>query len=545
MEDPPKVGQEGAPDRGPMGVAPYSESITIPVMRNVLLVILDGWGHSDFGSSPNPANAIEQAEVPRFRELVQSLPPTRLACSGEDVGLPAGQMGNSEVGHLNLGAGRVVYQDIARVDKAIADGRFGEHLGLDGVIAGVRERGGVLHLVGLVSDGGVHSHLRHFEALFDLLPEDLPVRVHCITDGRDTSPTGGARYVGAIDRICQTREAWAVASVVGRYWAMDRDRRWERTQRAYDLIVKGVAPVWADDIGLLEESYAAGVTDEFIEPTGIRGVGEAGVTSDDAVIFMNFRADRVRQLPAAMVRPDFDGFDRDAALPADVVTMTEYLPDLPVSVAFPADNVRQGLSETLAGRGIPQLKVAETEKYAHVTYFFNGGEETPFPGESRSLVPSPKVATYDLAPEMSARGVTDAVLEGLRGDEVRFILVNYANPDMVGHTGSIPAASSAVDAVDGCLSELLTEVAARPDWAAVITADHGNAEKMLTDEGAMHTAHTTEPVDVFVFDPAGERVIAGLDGRLADIAPTVLDLMGEAQPAEMTGRSLLLPKRGT
>jgi 2,3-bisphosphoglycerate-independent phosphoglycerate mutase len=508
-------------------------------MRKVVLIILDGWGHSDFEGAPSEGNAIELANVPRFRAIYDGEPRTRLACSGSDVGLPDGQMGNSEVGHLNLGGGRVVYQDIARVDKAIAEGELAYRLDLPGVLERLKDRGGVLHVAGLVSDGGVHSHLRHFTALMDLLPTDLAVHVHCITDGRDTSPTGGMAYVGHIVELCSRSKQWKVASVTGRYWAMDRDRRWDRIKSAFDLIARGVSEAWEDSADFLENSYEAGVTDEFMPPTGIRGAGEAGIAPEDAVILMNFRADRMRQLTAALSRPDFDGFERNGMLPEEVVTLTEYENGLPVSVAFPSQNVQQGLAEYLAGLGHAQLKVAETEKYAHVTYFFNGGEETPFPGEVRELIPSPKVATYDLQPEMSARGVTDAVAEGIIGGEYDFILVNFANPDMVGHTGSIPAAVKAVETVDTCLGELIDLVAERPEWVALVTADHGNAEKMIDEDGRVHTAHTTEPVDLIVVDPRGTTTSVAESGRLADVAPTVLGYMEIPPPSEMTGRDLV------
>ena len=513
-------------------------------MRKVLLIILDGWGHSDFEGAPNEGNAVELAYVPTFRSLYDGWPRTRLACSGGEVGLPEGQMGNSEVGHLNLGAGRVVYQDIARVDKAIADGTIAERLNLERVVGELRARKGTLHLVGLVSDGGVHSHLRHFTALMGLLPRDLPVRVHCITDGRDTSPTGGVGYVAEIERLCACGAGWAIASVTGRYWAMDRDKRWDRTKRAFDLIVDGHTDTWADTSGFLEESYEAGTTDEFVEPTGILGEGEAGITKSDTVFLLNFRADRMRQLTAALCEPEFDGFERSGRLPAEVITVTEYEDDFPVTVAFPAENVRLGLSELLAQEGLAQLKVAETEKYAHVTYFFNGGEETPFAREDRTLIPSPKVATYDLQPEMSARGVADAVVAGVQGD-YDFILVNFANPDMVGHTGSIPAAVKAVEAVDKCLADILGAVRAEPEWVALVTADHGNCEMMIDPEGNVHTAHTTEPVDFILCDPGGSNARLTGYGRLADVAPTVLAYLGLEQPEVMMGRDLVANRDGS
>jgi 2,3-bisphosphoglycerate-independent phosphoglycerate mutase len=319
---------------------------------------------------------------------------------------------------------------------------------------------------------------------------------------------------------------------------MDRDKRWERTRRAYDLIARGRAEAWEGAADFLPRSYAAGVTDEFIPPTGIGEAGKRGIRPEDAVIMLNFRADRMRQLVGALTVPTFSGFERDGEAPAEVVTMTEYEPTFPVSVAFAPQDVTMGLSEVVAKRGLRQLKTAETEKYAHVTYFFNGGEEAPFAGEDRELIPSPKVATYDLQPEMSARGVADVVIKGIR-QSYDFILVNFANPDMVGHTGSIPAAVAAVETVDACLADILREVSAHPEWVALITADHGNCEKMLDEHGNVHTAHTTEPVDLIVFDPTSPHASVSGPGRLADVAPTVLAYMGIERPAQMTGRDLV------
>jgi 2,3-bisphosphoglycerate-independent phosphoglycerate mutase len=319
---------------------------------------------------------------------------------------------------------------------------------------------------------------------------------------------------------------------------MDRDKRWERTKRAHDLIVGGQAEAWEDAADFLPDRYAAGVTDEFVPPTGIRGAGERGIQPEDAVIMLNFRADRMRQIVAALTVPDFGGFDRLGAIPTEVVTMTEYEPTLPVSAAFAPQDVTMGLSEVVAKRGLLQLKTAETEKYAHVTYFFNGGEETPWPGEERVLSPSPKVATYDLQPEMSARGVADAVMAGIRGP-YSFILVNFANPDMVGHTGSIPAAIAAVEFVDACLADILQTIRENPEWVALITADHGNCEKMIDEKGNVHTAHTTEPVDLIVYDPTDRKTVLSGPGRLADVAPTVLGYMGIPASAQMTGQDLV------
>ncbi|MEQ8329521.1 MAG: 2,3-bisphosphoglycerate-independent phosphoglycerate mutase [Longimicrobiales bacterium] len=508
-------------------------------MTKVLLVILDGWGHSDFGPEPSPGNAVEQARVPRFRGLLEGHPHTRLACSGTDVGLPDGQMGNSEVGHLNLGAGRIVYQSIARVDAAVADGKLGERLGLDATVTRLRQGGGALHLIGLVSDGGVHSHVRHLDAILDLLPPTLDVRIHCLTDGRDTSPTSGAGFVRAVRDRCAEAPGWNVATVTGRYWAMDRDRRWERTERAWRCIVAGTADATEPDADFLEDRYAADITDEFVPPTVIEGVGERGVREGDAVLFFNFRADRMRQLVRAMTVADFDGFERSRPPVDDAVSMTEYESGLPVRVAFEPQDLAATLGAVLAAAGRRQLRVAETEKYAHVTYFFNGGEETPSEGEDRVLIPSPKVATYDLQPEMSAEGVCAAVEEGLGDGAHDFILVNFANPDMVGHTGVIPAAVAAVETVDACLGRLLDAVQKAGDWVALVTADHGNCEFMLDADGNPHTAHTTEPVDVVLFAPGRRTAPLRGPGRLADVAPTVLALMGLAQPPEMTGRSLV------
>ena len=508
-------------------------------MRKVLLIILDGWGHSDFKESPTPGNAIEFASVPHFRELYDHCPRTLLACSGVDVGLPVDQMGNSEVGHLNLGGGRIVPQDLARIDQAISDGVLGEHLGLEIFVAGLRQSGGSLHIAGLLSDGGVHSHIRHFAAILDLLPRDVSVRLHCFMDGRDAAPKGGTQYLREIEQLCKDGDDWAVASIIGRYWAMDRDKRWDRTKRAYDLIVNGKAENWMSSSGLLEESYAGGTTDEFIEPTGISSIGEAGISEMDSLLLMNFRADRMRQLTSALALTNFDAFKREGSLPSRIITMAEYEPNLPVSVAFPLERVEPCLSELISLAGCRQLKTAETEKYAHVTYFFNGGEETPFDGEDRILVPSPKVATYDLQPEMSAQPLAHKVIEAIRDENHDFILVNFANPDMVGHTGSIRAVMEAVEVVDSCLGQLINAVADQPGWVALVTADHGNAEKMVNNNGEVHTAHTIEPVDFIVFDP--QDTIDDLEdvGRLADVAPTVLGFMGIPCPAQLTGKNLV------
>ena len=437
-------------------------------------------------------------------------------------------MGNSEVGHTNLGAGRVVRQDLVRIDDDIESGAFFENPVL--VDACRKARGSALHLLGLVSDGGVHSHLRHLRALIELASrEDVEhVHVHAFTDGRDTSPHGGAEYLDGLP---------GVATVVGRYYAMDRDRRWDRAKRAYDAIVHGVGARADDAVEAVKASYAAGVTDEFIEPVVIGDPSAGRIRSGDAAIFFNFRPDRARELSWALTQADFTGFDRgpDPPLP-DYVQMTEYADDITAPVAFPGEDLADVLAQALAGHGVAQLHVAETEKYAHVTYFFDGGSETRCAGEEWELVDSPRdVPTYDKKPSMSAGEVADHVVNGLADDRYGFCLVNFANPDMVGHTGVIPAAIEAVETADRCLARVAEAVAAR-GGVCLVTADHGNAETMLHPDGSPHTAHTTNPVPLIATD---EGLALRSGGRLADIAPTVLDLLGLPAPAAMNGTSLI------
>ena len=490
----------------------------------VCLVILDGWGLAP----PGPGNAVELADTPTFDRLWAAYPHTQLDASGRAVGLPDGQMGNSEVGHTNLGAGRVVRQDLVRIDDDIESGAFFENPVL--VDACRKARGSALHLLGLVSDGGVHSHLRHVRALIELASrEDVEhVHVHAFTDGRDTSPHGGAEYLDGLP---------GVATVVGRYYAMDRDRRWDRAKRAYDAIVHGVGARADDAVEAVKASYAAGVTDEFIEPVVIGDPAAGRIRSGDAAIFFNFRPDRARELSWALTQADFTGFDRgpDPPLP-DYVQMTEYADDITAPVAFPGEDLADVLAQALAGHGVSQLHVAETEKYAHVTYFFDGGSETRCAGEEWELVDSPRdVPTYDKKPSMSADEVADHVVNGLADDRYGFCLVNFANPDMVGHTGVIPAAIEAVETADRCLARVAEAVAAR-GGVCLVTADHGNAETMLHPDGSPHTAHTTNPVPLIATD---EGLALRSGGRLADIAPTVLDLLGLPAPAAMNGTSLI------
>ncbi len=482
----------------------------------VCLVILDGWGLAP----PGPGNAVELANTPVFDRLWSDHPHTQLDASGRSVGLPDGQMGNSEVGHLNLGAGAVVRQDLTRIDDAIADGTFFENEALRRACAVAKERGR-LHLLGLVSRGGVHSSMDHLRALIELAGrEEVPdTIVHAFTDGRDTSPTSGAGYVAEVESWGGSR----IATVSGRYYAMDRDRRNERTQRAYDAIVEGEAEYTAPTgEAAVRAAYERRETDEFIVPTL---VGEEGrVREGDAVVFFNFRPDRARQM-CELIGPR-----------VDLTTMAEYHEDWSYPVAFPPERPQVTLASFLAERNIGQLHVAETEKYAHVTYFFNGGEENPYPGEDRSLVDSPRdVPTYDYKPEMSAREAAASFVEQWGAHDYGFGIINFANPDMVGHTGSIPAATAACETVDECLGQVVDAVHAS-GGACIVTADHGNADDMLEPDGSPQTAHSLNPVPLVVTAQVGELRDGGI---LADVAPTVLELMGIDPPAEMTGSSLL------
>jgi 2,3-bisphosphoglycerate-independent phosphoglycerate mutase len=473
----------------------------------VAIVVLDGWGCAP----PGPGNAVELADTRVFDRLWREFPHTTLAASGEAVGLPPGQMGNSEVGHLTIGSGRVLDQDLQRVNRAVASGAIFENETLKAAFA----KDGQVHLLGLVSHGGVHSHIDHVKALLRFAPERT--WIHAFTDGRDVSPTSAVNDLAELptDRI---------ATVVGRYYAMDRDKRWERTDAALAAIVDGLGAQAADPIAAVRESYEAGITDEFILPTVIEG--RPRLTENDTVIFFNFRPDRARQLTERLLAKNFD-----------MSTMTHYRDDFDCPVVFPEQEVRHTIAEVLAEHGVRQLHAAETEKYAHVTYFFNGGDEREWPGEKRVLVPSPQdVPTYDHKPEMSAAGVAARFAEEIQTGGYGFAVINFANPDMVGHTGVIPAVVKAVETADACLETVVDAVAAQ-GGVCLITADHGNAEKMLEEDGVSpHTAHTTNPVPLIVTVPDAalrER------GQLSDLVPTALDLLGLEQPVEMTGKSLL------
>ena len=507
--------------------------------RPVVLCVLDGWGHR----AETDHNAIALAETPVWDRLTGDRAWGLLATAGAAVGLPEGQMGNSEVGHMTIGAGRVVLQDLPRIDAAVADGSLAQNPALLSLIERLRESGGRCHLMGLVSPGGVHSHEDHIAALARIVSgAGVPVAVHALLDGRDVPPRSATcdlpRFEATLGDLPDAR----IATVCGRYYAMDRDRRWERTAQAYDALVNGRGRPAADAAAAVAESYARDVGDEFVEPAAIAGY--AGMADGDGIVMANFRADRARQIMAALLDPAFDGFMRERRVRfAASVGMCSYSESLDrlAEPMFPPQQVADGLGAVVSRAGLRQLRIAETEKYAHVTFFLNGGEEREMPGEERVLVPSPRVATYDLKPEMSAAGVTDGVVAAVAGGRFDLIVVNYANTDMVGHTGDLKAAMAAVAAVDRCLGRLADAVDAA-GGALLITADHGNAEKMRSADGETpHTAHTHGPVPAVL---AGAPGLALRDGTLADIAPTVLDLMGLALPAAMTGHSLAFALHG-
>jgi 2,3-bisphosphoglycerate-independent phosphoglycerate mutase len=505
--------------------------------RPVMLVVLDGWGWREEAAD----NAVRQARTPTFDRLWASCPHAFLRTSGKDVGLPEGQMGNSEVGHLNIGAGRLVVQDLPRIDAAIASGKIERAPALTSLIESLRQSGGTCHLIGLVSPGGVHSHQDHAAALAGILVKaSVSAVVHAFTDGRDTPPHSAgddiARLVAALPRSVP------IATVSGRYYAMDRDRRWDRVAKAYHAVVAAEGPRFASASAVIADAYAHDISDEFVVPAV---VGEyAGMRDGDGVLCFNFRADRVREILSALLDPTFSGFARRRSVRVAAAGMTQYSKQLDalMGTIFPPQSLANVLGQVVAEAGRSQLRMAETEKYAHVTYFLNGGEEEPYRGEDRIMVPSPKVATYDLKPEMSAPELTDKAVEAIGSGRYDLIVLNYANPDMVGHTGSLAAAVQAVEAVDAGLGRI-AEATAKAGGALLVTADHGNCETMRDPEtGGPHTAHTTNPVPVLLL---GGGNISLAEGRLADVAPTLLELMGLSQPTEMTGRSLLRAVRAS
>lgn len=514
--------------------------------RPVALIVLDGWGYRQ----QTEGNAIALANTPTWDAIWRHPARTLLEASQTRVGLPEGQMGNSEVGHLNLGAGRVVMQDLVRISAAIADGSFFRNPALVAACRQAKAPGRTLHLLGLIGSGGVHAIDTHLLAVIELARrEEVPrVAIHAFTDGRDTLPRSGLGYMEELLRkIGETSESSStivrIASVSGRYYVMDRDRRWERTELAYRAIVNGTGPSATDPLEAIKAAYEAGITDEFIRPVVIveNGAPVAPMRDDDSVICFNYRSDRMRQIVRALIDPGFDGFDIPNAPKVLVTTLTEYDKTFEVPVAFAPQSMARILAEVLSDKERTMLKTAETEKYPHVTYFFNGGNETPYKGEERILVPSQKVATYDLMPEMSAPGITDVLCSAIESRTHDFILCNYANADMVGHSGSLPATIKAVETVDECLARVL-ESAERSGFRLLITADHGNAEMMLDPEtGGPHTAHTTSPVPLVAIGDDGLQALRN-GGALCDVAPTILEMFGMDQPAEMTGTPLGEPE---
>jgi 2,3-bisphosphoglycerate-independent phosphoglycerate mutase len=504
--------------------------------RPVVLCVLDGWGEAP----PAPDNAIELANTPNWHRFREAYPRALLEASSRDVGLPAGQMGNSEVGHMNLGAGRVVMQSLTEIDDAVADGSLAASPILRDQIKALKASGGTCHLLGLLSPGGVHSHQDHMAALARIVAEaGVPVAVHAFLDGRDTPPSSALEYLTKFQADIAGRSKISIATVSGRYYAMDRDNRWERVVLAYECLADAKGEVASDPRTSIERSYAAGKTDEFMLPTVMAGY--AGMKDGDGLLMANFRADRAREILSALAEPVFDKFPRTRRVKfASLLGMSEYSSELNRLFAsiYPAQSLHNILGQVIADAGLKQLRIAETEKYAHVTFFLNGGREEVFPGEERILVPSPKVATYDLKPEMSAPEVTDKLVAAIESGTFDLIVVNYANGDMVGHTGIIPASIKAAETVDACLGRLEAAIR-KAGGTMLVTADHGNIERLRDDTtGQPHTAHTTNLVPVILVNPP--KAVSRLDnGRLADVAPTLLSLMHLSQPADMTGRSLI------
>ena len=505
----------------------------------VMLIIRDGWGINPTGPDKRTENgdATLLASTPFHDKLYRDYPCSELSASGADVGLPEGQMGNSEVGHLNLGAGRIVYQDLTRINKAIEGAELARNTVLQETFAAAR--GHRLHLLGLVSDGGVHSHYSHMIALANAARKAgvKEILVHAFTDGRDTSPTGGAGFLRTCEKELE-KSAAKIITVVGRYFAMDRDRRWDRTKKAWDAVVLGRGEFCkSSPSAAVERQYSLGKTDEFMPPLIFSDADEQRVRDGDSVFFFNFRADRARQLSQAFLFKDFDSFDREVWPKVHFVSLTQYDVRFPSPFVFPQQELRKILAEVVSAAGKSQLRIAETEKYAHVTYFFNGGIEKPFPGEDRKLIPSPKVATYDLEPEMSAFEVTDEVLARMANYDI--IILNFANPDMVGHTGVVEAGIKAVETVDECTARIISKLL-ELGGKALVTADHGNCEQMRNSDGSPNTAHTSNLVH-FIYVARDAAKFRCEDGILADVAPTLLFLLGLPQPKEMTGHNLLIP----
>lgn len=501
-------------------------------MKPLVLMILDGWGIAPAG----PGNAASVARTPNLDRYFREYPHTTLEASGNAVGLPEGQMGNSEVGHLNIGSGRIIYQELTRITKSIKDGDFFTNPVLTDCMAQCRSQS--LHLMGLVSDGGVHSHFTHLLALVEMAKREglKNIYIHAFLDGRDVPPKSASGYLAQLEQELQKIGLGKIATVSGRYYAMDRDKNWQRTRKAYDCLTRGLGEEAQSAVAGVEASYAKGVTDEFVVPFKVQGV-EGKIKAGDGVIFFNFRPDRARQITRALNDKEFEFFPREAgAMPVHYVCMTQYDATIAAPIAFPPESYDDTLGQVLAAQGMKQLRIAETEKYAHVTFFFNGGVEVPNKNEERILIPSPKVATYDLQPEMSAPLVTEALLKELDANKFDVVILNFANPDMVGHTGVMSAAVQAMEAVDICVGKIVDKVLSLGGQLC-ITADHGNLEKMVGDDGQPHTAHTTNKVPFLVLSE--NKALQLREGILADIAPTMLQLLGITKPVLMTGSSLI------
>ena len=505
--------------------------------KTTMLMILDGFGVNE----NSEGNAVKLAKIPNINEIMKQYPNTIIHTSGLDVGLPEGQMGNSEVGHTNIGAGRIVYQELTRITKSIEDGDFFSNQELVSAIENCKKNNSKLHVLGLLSDGGVHSHMRHLFAILELAKrKDFEeVYVHCFLDGRDTPPASADGYIAELEEKMKEKGVGKIATISGRFYAMDRDKRWERVKEAYDALVNGEGHRFASATSAIENSYQKEIFDEFVKPSVICKNDEpvATIGENDSVIFFNFRPDRAREITRTIVDPDFDGFERKY-FKTYFVTFTNYDETLLpyVHIAFKKEEIKNTLGEYISKLGLTQLRIAETEKYAHVTFFFNGGEEKQYEGEDRILIPSPKVETYDMKPEMSAGEVTDKVVDAINSKKYDVIILNYANPDMVGHTGSLEATIKALEFLDGCVKRVVDAIE-NNDGTLLITADHGNAEQMIDYKtGELHTAHTTNPVPLVLI---GREDVKLKEGRLADLAPTMLDLMNLAKPAEMTGESLI------
>ncbi len=500
--------------------------------QKILLMILDGWGNA-----PDPkVSALDQAKTPYIDSLYVNYSFNSLRTDGEHVGLPKGQMGNSEVGHMNLGAGRIVYQDLAKINLAVKKNELRNKKVLTDSFKFAKKQGKKVHLLGLLSDGGVHSHINHLKGLIDLIEDyELPeVYLHAFTDGRDVDPQSGKRFVNQIEEKLKGKHT-KLATLIGRYYAMDRDRRWERVKLAYDLLLHGKGSPSIDFEKSLQESYNEGITDEFIKPL-IKANASSRIEQGDVVLFFNFRTDRGRELTQALSQQPFPEYDMKP-LDLNYITLTNYDDSFKgVKVVFDKENLQDTLGEVLSKAGKTQVRIAETEKYPHVTFFFNGGREVPFDGEERILCPSPKVATYDLKPEMSAFEIRDAIVERIENDPPNFICLNFANPDMVGHTGDLQAAIKACEAVDQCTADVLN-AALKQDYTSLVIADHGNCETMINPDGSQNTAHTTNPVPIILVDPEKKKINSGV---LGDIAPTLLDLMDLKQPKAMTQKSLII-----